>query len=144
MFDYEARIDELRARRFCCSQVVVALALELKGCDSPDVVLEMMKAMSGLCGGMGGSGNNCGALTGGACAIGLFCGNGEAGEAPDTKLHGIVRELIEWFEGEYGSVVCREIVGNDLAKRMELCPEIMKCTFESVVRILMENDVDIH
>jgi C_GCAxxG_C_C family probable redox protein len=143
MFDYISKINELSANRFCCSQILISLALKLKGCENDEISRELLRAMSGLCRGMGNSGKNCGALTGGACAIGLLCGRGEIDEVPHGMLDEMIRELIKWFEDEYGSAECYAITGGDKQKRRELCPIIIRSTFENAVRIMLENGVEI-
>jgi len=138
--DYISKIREFSSHQFCCSQIQMCLALELKGNENP----ELIKAMSGLCRGMGESGKDCGALTGGACAIGLFCGHGETGETSSENLNKMVKELVEWFEKEYGSVECYDLIEGDFdKKRKELCPYIVQNTFENAVRIMLENGVEI-
>ena len=70
------RMLELSGQGFYCAQILLILALEAEGKENPDLV----RAMSGLNGGLGFSGNVCGALTGGCCLLGYFCGKGEAEE----------------------------------------------------------------
>ncbi|RAZ27488.1 hypothetical protein DK853_49575, partial [Klebsiella oxytoca] len=62
----------------------------------------LVKAMSGLAGGLGGCGRNCGALTGGACMLSLFAGRGAPEEETDPDLAAMVSEYLAWFEGTYG------------------------------------------
>ena len=143
MFDYVSRLEELLLDKFCCSQALITLALEVKGNESVEVKQELLKAMSGLCGGLGGRGKNCGALTGGACAIGLFCGRGAVDEVAHDDFNEMIFELVAWFEEEYGSIECCEIVKNPI-DRQTICPGIMKSTFEKLMQILMEYDVEIN
>ena len=51
------RLMELGFSGFECSQMMMAVALEMDGQDNPDLI----RAMSGLTGGMGHSGGVCGA-----------------------------------------------------------------------------------
>ena len=62
------RMLELSGQGFYCAQILLILALEAEGKENPDLV----RAMSGLNGGLGFSGNVCGALTGGCCLLGHF------------------------------------------------------------------------
>lgn len=148
MFDYVSRIAELSLQRFCCSQIEITLALELKDCTNPEIKRELVKAMNGLCGGIGGSGKDCGSLTGAACAIGLLCGRGEPGEIAHEKLREMVSELVTWFENEYGSIECMTILGGKPAgqveKRKVICPGIIQATFENAVRIMLEYGIEIY
>ena len=67
------RMLELSGQGFYCAQILMILALESEGKEDPDLI----RAMSGLNGGLGFSGRVCGALTGGCCFLGCFCGKGE-------------------------------------------------------------------
>jgi C_GCAxxG_C_C family probable redox protein len=143
MFDYVSKINELYTNRFCCSQILISLALEIKGCENAEVRRELLRAMSGLCRGME-NGKDCGALTGGACAIGLICGRGENDEIPHNMLKEMLKELTEWFEYEYGSVECSVLTGGDIQRCKEMCPGIIRRTFENAVRIMQDNGVGIN
>ena len=143
MFDYESRVNELSGNRFCCSQILMNLSLDLIGCEDPEIRRRLVRAMNGLCGGVGGSRNNCGALTGAACGIGLICGRGETEEVAHPEMSPMVKALIQWFTSEYGSIECCDIVEEDRASRLAKCPGLMKATFENMVRIMLENGVAI-
>ena len=66
---------ELGMQGFECSQILMMLALETDGCENPDLI----RAMSGLTGGMGHCQKECGALTGGCCVLGYFAGKRQHG-----------------------------------------------------------------
>ncbi|MBP6974306.1 MAG: C_GCAxxG_C_C family protein, partial [Syntrophorhabdus sp.] len=63
---------KLYAKGFCCSQIIVMLAMEAEGKKNPDLV----RSLGGLCFGVNWSGEVCGALSGGACLISLYSGKG--------------------------------------------------------------------
>jgi len=73
----------------------------------------VFKAASGMSGGGGGTGvGNCGSYTGCALVIGQLCGCDRSN--PDNrddykKSSRIVTKVIEEFNREYGSVICRDI-----------------------------------
>jgi len=77
------------------------------------------KAATGLAGGVGNSGNNCGALTGGVMALGLFRGREYDNFAdPDGiqwETYSMAYDLVKKFEMEYGKVNCcgiqRKVIG---------------------------------
>ena len=77
MMDELLRMLELAGQGFHCSQILLFLGLEAQGKRNPDLI----RAMSGLAGGVGFSGDICGALTGGACLLGLM----RAGALPRKK-----------------------------------------------------------
>jgi len=92
-------------RQLWCSEAVLSVLNRGLGGDLPDALA--LRLGSGLGEGIGGSGCTCGALTGGAMAIGLFCG--PAGRV----LHGsrnartLSRRLHDQFKARYGSTCCR-------------------------------------
>ena len=75
----------------CCSQLLFALAEQLAGTEEPG----LMRAMRGLCHGIGQSGGPCGLLTGGAAALAWLSG-GSAGE-PHPMLDAMTGEYAAWF-----------------------------------------------
>ena len=87
----------LRKQGFYCSQILILQGLELMGKSNPDLV----RAMQGLAGGMGFSGEICGALTGGACLLGLYAGKGLPEQEGDPRLAFMV--------GGPGQMVQREV-----------------------------------
>ena len=112
------RMLELSGQGFYCSQILLMLALESEGKENPDLI----RAMGGLNGGLGFSGNLCGALTGGCCLLGYFGGKGEAEELEHPDVTGMIQELVEWFQGftgeAYGGWSCRDILEGDPANKM--------------------------
>jgi C_GCAxxG_C_C family probable redox protein len=131
MNDDSFRVMDLALKGYQCSQILIALALEAQGKENEDLV----RAMSGLLGGMH-SGKTCGALTGGCCLLGLYAGWGTADAAPDERLSAMLNEFVEWFETEYaqryGSIECKEIVGDGMRNKMTRCPRIV---LESLARL---------
>ncbi|GAU77644.1 DVU_1555 family C-GCAxxG-C-C protein [Fusibacter sp. 3D3] len=130
------RILELSQSGFCCSQILLMMGLEEKGTGNIDLI----RTMGGLCGGVGGSGKNCGALTGGACLLSLYIGRGaeEEAEMPFSKL--MMDQLIQWFNEEvgalYGGINCVQILEDNPMNRMERCPALIEQVFEKVKEIL--------
>ncbi len=139
MSDDLVRIAELSLQGFCCSQVLVILGLEAQGKTNPDLV----RAMQGLCGGIGWSGGTCGILMGAACVLSLYAGRGLPEETGDWQLGVMLRDLVEWFDDEYGKVYggirCEEILAGSLLNRQTRCPAIMVGTWEKVKDLLLAN-----
>lgn len=137
------RLFKLAAQGFCCSQILLILGLEEQGKDNPDLI----RAMQGLCGGLGRSGRTCGALTGGICLLGLYAGRGSADEPPAGKLNTMVNELVAWFEEEYNSIECADILDESLDSGAEYpvkCGSIVADTYVKVREILAANHADIN
>ena len=137
MSDDAARISELSLQGFCCSQILAQMGLELMGAASP----ELVRAMMGLCGGIGSSGATCGALTGAVCVLHLFGGRGTPEERADFELGLMTSELMEWFSSEYtasyGGVLCQEILAGNKANMVLRCPAIIQNTWDKVREILV-------
>ncbi len=137
------RMMELALQGFGCSQILVKMALEAQSKDDVGLV----RAVSGLHGGLGFSGKTCGALTGGCCVLGLYAGRGAAGEVEDARLMPMVQELVEWFEREYepryGGIDCADILQDDSRNRLTRCPEIVTAVFDKIAQILTANGYDL-
>ena len=85
----------------------------------------------------------CGALTGGACLLGLYAGKGLPEEEDDPRLDVMVQELVAWFEAEYepkyGSIKCNDILEGDLSNTKARCPGIVVATYEKTQELLVEH-----
>ncbi|WP_088186600.1 DVU_1555 family C-GCAxxG-C-C protein [Desulfosporosinus sp. FKA] len=135
------RMFQLAAQGFCCSQIILILGLDDLGKENPDLI----KAMHGLCGGIGRSGKTCGALTGGACLIGLSAGKGSPGESGHLKINAMLKELMNWFEDVHGSIECEGILDQSLDEGNEYpvrCGNIVAATFNKVQEIIAANSED--
>jgi hypothetical protein len=130
------RLMELSLQGFGCSQLLVLLDLEAGGRANP----ELVRAVSGLHGGLGYCGKLCGALSGGCCVLALHAGRGAAEEVEDVQLNPRIRRLVEWFEAEigtrYGGIDCATIAGPDLRQRLARCPEIVAAVHDKVQELL--------
>ena len=129
------RMFQLATQGFCCSQIMVILGMEEQGKENPDLI----KAIQGMCGGIGRSGKTCGVLTGGVCLIGLAFGKGTPLESGHVKINRMINDLMEWFENTHGSINCDEILGYPLDDGKEYpvhCGNIVSTTFSKVQGIL--------
>jgi hypothetical protein len=73
----------------------------------------MLKAFTGLEGGVVAGGSTCGVVTGGAFGLALMHENmlTEKGIAAEAEVMDLVGEYVRWFENAYGSALCRERTG---------------------------------
>jgi len=130
------RLFQLATQGFCCSQIILILGLDEQGKDNPDLI----RAMHGLCGGIGRSGKTCGALTGGVCLIGLTFGKGTPVEVGHVRINLMINELMEWFENTHGSIDCEGILDHSLDEAGKeypvQCGNIVSATFNKVQEIL--------
>jgi C_GCAxxG_C_C family probable redox protein len=102
------------AQAGCSSSVLLAIQEVFGLMDEP-----VLKAASGLAGGIGGTHSACGALTGGVMALGLKYGwgfkeiEGLLKESKDDTrsltVFMLSRKLSERFIEEYGSTLCHDI-----------------------------------
>ena len=141
--DDTARIRELKEQGFFCSQILMILGMELQGKENPDLV----RAMHALAGGIGFTGETCGALTGGACLVGLYAGKGTPAQEDDPRIMFMLEDLVKWFkEGygkEYGGIRCEEILGDNSKNMGVRCPTMVMGTLQKVKELLVENGFDL-
>lgn len=143
MNDETFRLITMAGQGFYCSQILLLMGLEAQGKSNPDLV----RAVAGLAGGLGFTGDTCGALTGGACLLGLYAGKGLPEEPEDEKLNLMISELVEWFTEEFGKlhggIRCETILGDDPRNRSVKCPSLTIGTFEKVKALLIEYGFDL-
>lgn len=92
---------------YCCSQLLMVLALQARGQDAP----ELMRALNGLCHGLGFSGGPCGLLTGGAAVLGLLAGKDATQDALPC-LNPVINDYANWFyerTAPYGGCSCEQV-----------------------------------
>lgn len=139
--DEQLRMLELVKQGFHCSEVLVFMGLDSLGKDNPDLI----RSVSALAGGIGFAGEICGALTGGACVVGLNAGRGTPEEDEDPKMKMIIQELVDWFSqkygGTYGGIRCRDITGDDPESVASRCPRILVSVHKKVKSLIQECEV---
>jgi C_GCAxxG_C_C family probable redox protein len=100
--------------RFNCCESVLLIVDEKH--PLPGLNSAVMKTASNLGGGVAGVGSICGAITGGAMAIGLIMGT-EGIEPPQkfdemrVKERKITLELIDAFNKKWGNINCSDLLG---------------------------------
>jgi hypothetical protein len=143
MSGYLLDILPLAARGYCCSQMLALLALEARGEDNPGLV----RALGGLCHGMGQCGRTCGVLTGGACVVSLYLGKGADHETASDKADLAVSEFVDWFTertAQYGGTACADILGECFQDKPDLsrCAELIGEAWAQILTILTGLGVD--
>lgn len=137
------RMKELKQQGFFCSQILLIMGLELQGKTNPDLV----RAMHGLAGGLGFSGELCGALTGGASLLGLYAGKGTPEQEEDPRLIFMVQDLVNWFKAEYagqfGGIRCEEILAGSSQNQATRCPILVNGVLQKVKELLVENGYEL-
>lgn len=108
-------LEELAARLFTqegwsCSEAVLLAMARCWGIESPLVPRIATPFRGGLC----GTQQVCGAVTGGLMAIGLRLGRDEGGQdAKECVEKG--KAFMRAVREEYGSIACREMTGLDFS-----------------------------
>lgn len=143
MSQYLLDILPWAAKGYCCSQILGLFALEAQGRTNAGLV----RALGGLCHGMGQCGQTCGVLTGGACVLSLYLGKGADQETPADKADLAVAEYVDWFREHtavYGGTSCAEILGECAQDKPDLsrCADLMGQAWGRIVTILTGMGVD--
>ncbi|MEW9122293.1 MAG: DVU_1555 family C-GCAxxG-C-C protein [Thermotaleaceae bacterium] len=130
---------------FCCTQVMIKLALEAEEKENEDLI----RAVSGLCKGIGGRQKTCGVLTGGIGILGLYAGKGNEMEYSKENYGSMVEEYMDWFENQFKSTECIDIIGvysfADDSRNMDYnikCGDILLRSYERIQEILLEHDYE--
>jgi hypothetical protein len=144
------KITHLKTQGFYCSQILLKMGLELQGLSNPDLI----RSAGALAGGLGFSGNLCGALTGGACLLGLYGGKGMPNEKEDERLNLMVLELVNWFETTIGkqysdasgavALNCSQILEDKQSNIPLRCPSIIQSVWQKSKQILVEYGFDLN
>lgn len=140
MDEVSLRMLQLKQEGFCCTQIMLIMALEAQNRTNRDLI----RAAGGLCYGVGMSGEICGALSGGACLLSLYTGKGSGDEQAYERLPLMMEELTEWFRktlGEnYGGIRCDEILAQH--PDMSACGLIVASTYAKAMEILRTHDLN--
>ena len=128
-----------------CSQAVFAAFADDFGFDQ-DTALCLASSFGG---GMGGMRETCGAVSGMLMVAGLKWGYSEVGDLNIKTAHyARVRQLVEGFKAEHGTIVCRELLGalgglkKDPSARTQEYYKVRPCVMfvETAARLLCEMD----
>ena len=145
MDDLAFRMFLLKNSGYCCTQIMLKMALE----EEEKVNEDLIRAVNGLCIGIGSNQKICGVLTGGIAVLGLYAGKGSDREFPRPEYSIMTDEYTEWFESEFGSTDCSDIIGvctvtsyktneNYLLK----CGDILTKSYEKIAQILEEHEFE--
>jgi hypothetical protein len=143
MFDESGlAIMELAGKGYCCSQIMVLLALEEMDRENPDLA----RAAAGLCNGLGDCSGPCGVFTGASLVLGLHAGKGLDMEEADDRLPLMLEGLRDWFVAateQYGGTSCGAILGRECGQPdKERCGGLLAGAFAQVRVILADNGFD--
>jgi C_GCAxxG_C_C family probable redox protein len=124
---------------------MIKMALDEEGKENED----LLRAVNGLCQGIGGSQKSCGVLTGGVAIIGLYAGKGNDTQYPAENYGLMINEYIKWFEEEFQSLECMDIIGvlcvTDEKRNenyMLKCGDILLKSYAKIQEILYKYDYE--
>lgn len=117
----ETRVEETikkHSKGYNCAQAVACTYCDLVGVDE-ETMFKMTEAL-GL--GMGGMRGTCGAVSGACVLAGIKSSTGNL-EKPDSKAESykLSREIIEQFEKNNQSSICRELKGVETGVVLRPC-----------------------
>jgi C_GCAxxG_C_C family probable redox protein len=102
--------QQLLARRYHCAESVLMAVCRELGVENA-LIPRIATAFGG---GMGRSGEVCGAVTGALMAIGVKRGREEP-EQSVTEINALARRFLQGFREQMGSIYCRDLTGKDLS-----------------------------
>ena len=140
MDELDVRISELfmGSDRLNCAQTMMSLSLEMRGETNHGLI----KALGGLGGGFQCR-KSCGTLLGGCCLIAGYGAKGQIGEEESFAYKPLVTALAGWFEEEFGSTDCKDLVdADDRLAVMDFCPTLLKKTFAKCMQLLEDAGID--
>lgn len=138
------RLAAYRQQGFYCSQMLLLEGLNQMGKSNPGLI----RAMQALANGLSLNGEICGALSGGACLLGLYAGKGTPEEREDSRLVLMVSDLVSWFKSEYGEpfggICCDQILAGDRHNMLARCPLMVTSVLQKTRELLVENGFDLY
>lgn len=141
MNEIDFDILKLAGQGFCCSQIMLQLALDSQGTANPGLI----RAMSGLCHGMASNQGPCGVLNGGLCLLAYHAGKGHAGEEASDQLPLLLSEFEDWFRQTAGQrfsgIACADIV-TDGSPDPQVCGGLLAAAYQYALGLLIDNGFD--
>lgn len=144
MEDISLRLLQHASSGLCCSQIMLALALEEQNAANP----ELVRAMAGLCNGLGDCSGQCGVLLGGMCLLAFHAGKSGPAEQEHERFPLLLQTFADWFRHElctpYGGCSCSDILGPDNCGKpdQEKCGGLLTTAYGRCLEILVENGID--
>ena len=132
-----ARNAFMTRQLWCAEAVFVVLNQALRGGLRPEAAQQLV---SGFGEGIGGVGCICGALSGGALALGLFNGSSIPGLRDNKPVMASSRQLHDRFKTRFGSTCCRKLtrkVRKGSRNHYTLCAEHTGAAAEMAAEIIL-------
>lgn len=139
----ESRVEKAIAlfkNGYNCSQAVFVAYSDLYGLDESTA----FKLSTSFGGGLGGTRNVCGAVSGMSMIAGLAKGTDQPHDKEGKKVnYETVQLLVNEFEKENGSIVCGELLGlkpTDIPLKKRPCVEYVRMCAELLEKHLLTNE----
>lgn len=119
-----------------CAQAVACTYCDLVGVEE-ETMFKMTEAL-GL--GMGGMEGTCGAVTGACILAGMKQSSGRL-DRPDSKAssYQLSRAIVQQFEAQNQTLVCRELKGIDTGKMLRPCTECIRDAARIAEQVLFQD-----
>lgn len=128
------------AEGFNCAQAMLATYGPLHGLDRE----ACLRIASGFGGGMGRSGQTCGAVTGAIMALGSLSGYTEAADLETkNRCYSLVREFMKRFLARHGTVNCNELLGVDMGTQAGYAEAMARNTHTDVCPAFVRSAAEI-
>jgi C_GCAxxG_C_C family probable redox protein len=146
MNQIEKAVDAFK-EGYNCAQAVLSAFCQDFGLERETAI----RLAAPLGGGIGATGEVCGAVSGAIMALGLWCGTYDV-QNPESKEKGyrIAREFLKKFKAKNHSILCRNLIGMDISTPeglekareegvfKEMCPNFVRNASE-IIEELMKN-----
>ena len=129
---YRERARMLREKGYNCAQTVACTFIEHLDIDEE----VLFRLMEGFGGGMGGHQATCGALSGAIAVIGLLHSGGTPASGTKAGTYALAKCAAERFQATSGSLVCKEILGDETGVPLTSCERCIEHGLELVKALL--------
>lgn len=121
-----------------CAETVLKTYAELNDVQVP---AEVLRAVSGLGGGIGRSGSVCGALNSACIVLGLLCGRAETSEKAIPDIYAPIHEFFERWVAKFGYEDCRDLKDPNKGGIVP-CPVLMSETAVLLQQFIAEKNLN--
>ena len=143
----------LLREKYCCSQILILMALHARGEENSGLI----RALWGLCEGMAQGGQSCGLLSGGVCLLSYLAGRSGPNDEAHPMALPLINGYVTWFVSRTapcGGTSCPQVAAwlgtsagrpepESGAPDMELCGELLAECWEKLLELLAVYDIDI-
>lgn len=135
----DSAAELLISGRVNCAQAVLTSFCEELGLNR-DIALKITKCFGG---GIAGSGNTCGAVTGAYMVIGLKQRETLSETPGKEKVKMLTTKFADQFVRLHGSILCRDLLGYDVSQPEQLAIVVQKKLFAIKCPIFVRDSVSI-